>query len=460
MQQTETATRHSLRHWLLFLLPSLMGVFLFMVPIQQADGVTIPIAALAKWLKATFALHLPLAVTVIVVASAILSTLYSLYRWKTGQKLRCHFFASLFEVTPVWLCTRILGAIFIVMTYRKWGTEMIYSGGTGGLVLNDLLPLLLAVFTLAGLLLPLLLNFGLLELFGTLFTKLMRPVFGLPGSASVNCIASWLGDGSVGVLLTSKQYQAGQYTEREAAIIGTTFSAVSITFCFVVLSTVKLSELFLHFYLTVCFAGVIAAIVVPRLPPLSRKRQCYIDGRVPTGHEEDVNAGESMWRVGLDRGLNKAAEVTSLTRVAQGGLHNALDMVFGVLPIVMAVGTIALMIAEYTPVFDWLGMPFVPLLEALHLPEAQAASKTIMIGFADMFVPAILASTIESDMTRFVIAALSVTQLIYMSEIGALMLGSKIPVNVFELFVIFILRTLVTLPVIVLMAHLIFGYLV
>ncbi|MDW2150082.1 YjiH family protein, partial [Vibrio sp. 378] len=41
-------------------------------------------------------------------------------------------------------------------------------------------------------------------------------------------------------------------------------------------------------------------------------------------------------------------------------------------------------------------------------------------------------------------------------EVGALLLGSKIPVNIVELFVIFILRTLITLPVIAGVAHLIF----
>lgn len=59
-------------------------------------------------------------------------------------------------------------------------------------------------------------------------------------------------------------------------------------------------------------------------------------------------------------------------------------------------------------------------------------------------------------MTRFIIAALSVTQLIYMSEIGSLLLDGKIPVNIFELFLIFILRTIITLPVIAGDAHLIF----
>ncbi len=72
-----------------------------------------------------------------------------------------------------------------------------------------------------------------------------------------------------------------------------------------------------------------------------------------------------------------------------------------------------------------------------------------------MFIPSILAASIESELTRFVIAALSVTQLIYMSEVGALLLGSKIPVNFLELVVIFLQRTIITLPVIAIFAHII-----
>ncbi|MCW8996366.1 MAG: YjiH family protein, partial [Psychromonas sp.] len=79
-----------------------------------------------------------------------------------------------------------------------------------------------------------------------------------------------------------------------------------------------------------------------------------------------------------------------------------------------------------------------------------------IVGFADIFIPAILATSIESNLTRFIIAAMSVTQLIYMSEVGALLLSCKIPVNFAELFIIFMLRTLVTLPIIAGIAHLIF----
>ena len=312
------------------------------------------------------------------------------------------------------------------------------------------------MFIFAGLLLPLLLNFGLLELFGALLSKVMRPVFNLPGRSAIDCMASWLGDGSVGILLTSKQYEEKFYTQREAAVVGTTFSAVSITFSLVVIAQVELESYFLPFYLTVCLAGVVAAIIIPRLPPLSRKKDLFIDGTERAADAEVIPQGYTTFSWGLEQAMNKASKVTSIRSVFGEGVKNAVDMVFGVLPVVMALGTIALVIAEYTSVFSVLGQPFIPFLELLGVPYAVEASQTIVVGFADMFIPSIIAASIDSEMTRFVIAAMSVTQLIYMSEVGALLLGSKIPVNIFELFAIFILRTLITLPVIAGMAHLIF----
>lgn len=98
----------------------------------------------------------------------------------------------------------------------------------------------------------------------------MRPLFKLPGRSSIDCMTSWLGDGTIGVLLTSKQYEEGFYTEREACIVSTMFSVVSITFSFVVLSQVGLENMFIPFYLTVTFAGIVAAIILPRVWPLSK----------------------------------------------------------------------------------------------------------------------------------------------------------------------------------------------
>ena len=436
-----------------FVIPSLLGVFLFMTPISIGGEITIPVAVLSKWVQSTFADVLPMVLLLLVMITAVGTLVTKIFSPKFI--IKNDFLNTLFNVTPVWFVIRMLAAVFIVMALYEVGFAPIYSGDTGGLVLYDLLPILFSVFLFAGLFLPLLLNFGLLEFIGTLLSKIMRPVFNLPGRSAIDCIASWLGDGTIGVLLTSKQYEDGFYTKREAAVIGTTFSLVSITFSLVVIDTVGLSRMFLPFYFTVTVASLVAAIVLPKLPPLSKKPDIFFDG-TPKEDDEVIPAGSSSFSHGLNQAIKKAKGQDLVNVVFVDGFKNVLDIWLAVIPIVMAFGTIALVVAEYTPLFKILGLPFYPVLWLLQVPEAMAASQTLVAGFADMLLPSILASGIESEMTRFVVAAVSVSQLIYLSEVGALLLASKIPVSLKELFIIFIQRTLITLPVIALIAHLIF----
>lgn len=434
-----------------FLLPSLLGIFLFVTPIHQNGELTIPIAVAAHTLLDLIAPYSLAIIYALIALSTFITVIHRIH--PLGLLKKSPTLDKLFAPTPFWMGVRVLGFVFGTLIYFGIGPEAIRSDATGGLVINDLMPILVCVFFLAGLLLPLLLNFGLLDFFGALLTKVMRPVFNLPGRSAIDCVASWLGDGSIGVLLTAKQYEEGYYSKREATVIATTFSAVSITFSLVVISEVGLAHMFLPFYLTVAVAGIVAAIIIPRIPPLSRVPDTYTR---ETEFCESVPAGTTPARWGVKKALDKASEAPGLGGFLREGLGNVLDMWLGVLPVILCLGTVALILAEYTPVFSWLGIPFVPLYQLLGIPEAAAASQTVIVGFADMFLPSVIASGIESEMTRFVVAATSVTQLIYMSEIGSIIMGSKIPVSLGNLFLLFLERTVVTLPVIALAAHLLF----
>ena len=78
----------------------------------------------------------------------------------------------------------------------------------------------------------------------------------------------------------------------------------------------------------------------------------------------------------------------------------------------------------------------------------------MLSGFGDNFVPAVIASaTIQSEFTRFVVGVLSINQLIYMSQVGALILGSSIPVKFIDLMLIFLERTVICLVIITMIAR-------
>src|SRR5699024_7273320 len=342
-----------------FFIPSIIGVLLFMMPIKTEDGMTIPVALLADWVQDLLVDQLSFIMMMILVITAIMTALSKMMgrEWLS----RTPFFQNLFHVSMFWTITRVLAAIFAIMVFFNIGPEAVHSEDTGGMLLDDLLHVLFAVFFFAGLFLPLLMNFGLLELFGTMMTKIMRPIFKIPGRSSIDALASWIGDGTIGVLLTSKQYEEGFYTKREAAVIGTTFSVVSITFSLVVISEVGLSDKFVPFYAAVIVSGIVAAIIMPRIPPLSLKKDVDINGK-PSQTDDKVPEGDNMFSYGYKKALKRSGQETSVYKFFKEGAQNVLDMWMGVAPVVMGFGLIALMIAEYTPVFAWLGTPFVPLL--------------------------------------------------------------------------------------------------
>lgn len=444
----------SIKSSLFFIIPSLMGILLFIIPINFNGEITIPVAILSKFLAKALGEWLTPIIATSICISVIISIITKIF--KPNFIINNEFLNTLFNIKPIWFVTRIVGAVFCILALFKVGPESIISESTGNFVLNGLLTILFTIFFFAGLLLPLLLNFGLLEFFGALLTKVMRPIFTLPGRSSIDCITSWLGDGTLGVMLTNKQYEEGFYSKREAAIISTTFSAVSITFSLIVIDTVGLSHLFIPFYLTVSLSGVIAAIIIPRIYPLCKVPDTYYNNQ-ENKDNESIPEGYTPLSWGYKKALIKASENSDIKQFLIDGIKNVVDMWLGVLPVVMALATTALMIAEYTSVFQILGLPFIPYLKLLHVPEAVAASQTLVVGFADMLLPSVLAAnTITSDMTKFIVACTSVSQLIYMSEVGGVLLGSKIPVSLKQLLIIFIERTLITLPVIVIVANILF----
>ncbi|KGX87518.1 YjiH family protein [Pontibacillus litoralis] len=436
-----------------FIIPSLIGILFFIIPITTKDGITVPVAFFASKINAYLVDSIPL----IAVAVMVLSTIGSCIAvWiKPHFILSRPFLKRLLHVSPFWLLARILGSVFAVITITQWGPSFIHSEVSGGLLIYDLIPILLTTFLLAGLLLPLLLNFGLLEFVGTLLIKIMRPLFTLPGRSSLDCLASWVGDGTIGVLLTTKQYEEGYYTKREAAVVATTFSVVSITFTIVILSYLDLESYFLQYYITITIAGIIAAMIMPRIPPLSKKEDVVYE-QATAQQESSIPEQHNMITWGFRKAVTKAQKNKGPLSVIKEGVQNVLDMWLGVLPIVMAIGTVALIIAEFTPFFTILGKPFEPILTWMQVPEAAEAAQTMVVGFADMFLPAVIGSGIESELTRFVIACVSVTQLVYMSEMGGLLLGSRLPVKFLDLVIIFLIRTCITLPIVVISAHIIF----
>jgi nucleoside recognition membrane protein YjiH len=443
-----------MKNKLRFLLTSLVGVLTFLTPIRWNGNRTIGIDILTGWFKALLGIHVLHMVVGFLVVTSILTVLGTVF--KVGWIRRHKRWKDLFDVPVTWLVLRALGTVFGLMYLFQIGPELLISEQIGGAVFVGIAVNVLPIYIFASLLMPLLTDFGFMEFAGTLARPVFRRVFRLPGRSAIDAVTSFVGAASIGLLITIGQYNRGNYTARQACVIATNFSVVAIPFALVVASVAGIGHLFVGWYGFVVLACLIAALITPRLPPLSNKAQVYISGLVDSGPDA-TRVAQSLISEAWDRAMERASSSPGVRDYFAAALTNMMFFIFSVMAAGMALATLAALVTFHTPIFTWLGYPFITVLELAQLPDATAASPALFAGFLDQYIPAIVATGIDSNVTSFVLAGLSVCQLIFMSEVGVIILRSSLPLSVTDLIVIFLLRTAIILPVLIIGAHFIAG---
>lgn len=433
-----------------FLFGSAFGVLMFLVPIPQGESFTTLLDFLKSRIKGLFGASLPYIIMAILVVSAVLS-LYD-YIAKPDWIRKNHYLSRAFSTTPLYLVSKIIGAVFAVMVVFKIGPEQVISADTGATMV-DLCGTLFSIVIAFSFIMPFLTDCGIMEFLGVIARPVVRPLFHVPGRASIDLIASWFGASNAAVILTREQYMKGFYTRREAGYIMTNFSLVSIPFCLMVADTMGISNIFPPFYLCICVVGIILAVIIARIPPICTIPNTYREA-VGKQIDEDIPQEKGMFAYALEMSCKRADKFTAKT-VVTSGFEVLVGMFFDLIPIVVSWGTIALIIATYTPFFSWISYPMGMYLQALGVPESFAAAPATLVGFTDMFIPALLSVGLTSVKTKFVVGVLSLVQIIYLTEVGTIIIKSEIPLNFWKLLVIFLERTLVAIPLIVLFANMI-----
>lgn len=435
-----------------FIVPSAIGVFLFLFPVRWKDSVNIPLGVISDVFATLIKPVASLALTIVITLSAIFSLATYLFKPKFIAENK--LLSKLFTTSLPYVITRMLGAIVTIMCYFQIGPEFIISPDTGGTMMG-LLETLVAWFFAASFLMPFLMDYGLLEFVGTILRDFTRPLFRIPGRATIDLLASWVGNCNVGVVLTTQQYEKGYYTAREAITIASCFSAVSLPFCLVIAAMLGVDDKFPLFYAILCITGILSVVIMSRIPPLSKYPDEYYP-LVGKQIQEEEPEGINKFQWGLKLAVEKASHGFTLKQILYNGIDTWLGIVFSLTPIVMSFGTLALILATYTPIFEWLSLPFGYYLQVLGVEEAFKAAPATIVGFTDMFIPAVLAANIASYKTRFIIGILSLVQIIYMTEVGTLIVTSKMPIKFKGVLAIFLEKTIIALPIIVLLTNL-FG---
>ena len=426
-----------------FVIFSALGVLLFLVPIPFNGSWNIPITFLIDLLKEAVSDWILYPVMIIVIITAIMGVVLYVFKPKIADKYP--ILKEIFLTTPVYIISNIIGAIVIVMYTFNIGPEMIIGPDTGELMIG-LATDLVSILAIISFTMPLLTYFGIMEFIGILISDYVRPLFKLPGRAAINIIVAWVGAPTASVLFTEQMYETGQYTQRETANVMMNFCVVSVPFMYLMTDIIGIPQYYVLFYLLVTIAAVIIAFILSRVWPFTKFPDTYSENADSIAATETVPAGFTKMEYAKILAGNKASKAT-LKDCLNDGLRMFMSVNVSLAPIIIAWGTIALIIVEYTSIFNVLSYPFGFLLDILGVEAAYEVAPATIVGFADMFIPILLMSTVENVATKFIVGGASLLQIIYLTETGAIMIKSDLDIGFFDILIVFLERTLLALPI-------------
>lgn len=456
-----------------FIVIFILGIFAFLIPfsipgVPGLEESNILISHINTLIK-EYAYQPLIIFTLIVQVLIIISACLGIYKRITNKEFNHEFLNELCSPTIPMIIMKIFGSFFfILLALPQIGVEVkipesneflrvlnqMYAGitnpDTGGTTFNLVLSLFITFF-LGNALLPLLTEFGAVEFVGNLASKMMNKLFNVPGYSAIDAIASFVGDGTIGILVTDRQYQKGYYTQKQAGIIATSFSIVGIAFATLVAEELGFSDQFPIFYGSIVVITIVLALILSRVNFFGFKDTYYDVAQIqPSDHS-----------VGFNRSFEIGVEVCKRAKLKQI-LINVFKQITTTyiifVPTIMFVGTIGLIIATYTPLFTQISKPFIPFLDWLGFGNsASVMAPSLFVGIADMYLPTLFVidpATTVSSAAKFFIGVLSFSQLVFLSETGMILLNTKIGFKLFDVIKLFVIRTLLAIPILLVITYL------
>jgi nucleoside recognition membrane protein YjiH len=410
-----------------FFVFSAIGIFVFFIPVTFNGKSSIMLDHFVSYIQLVVPSVLPYYALLVILLGAVYPFVTKSWN-KDG-------------VTTVFSILKMFGLVAAIMLVFNFGPKWFFDPNMAPFLFNKLVISVGLLVPIGSVFLALLVGYGLLEFIGIFMQPVMRPIWKTPGRSAIDAVASFVGSYSIGLLITNRVFKEGKYTIKEAAIIATGFSTVSATFMIVVAKTLNLMELWnAYFWVTFVVTFIVTAITV-RIWPLNKMSDSYYQNMVG---DEEVIIKKDRIKTAWKEAMITADQSSSLGKNIWDNLKDGFIMTMGILPSIMSVGLLGLILAEFTPVFDWLGYIFYPFTALVQLPDPMLAAKASAVSIAEMFLPALLV-TKAAIVTKFVIAVVSVSSIIFFSAVVPCILSTEIPLTIGKLVVIWFERVVFTI---------------
>ncbi len=344
--------------------------------------------------------------------------------------------------------------------FMDWFFQPVASLGEKSIctfIMNNILVTICISIPAASLFLPLLVDYGLVDFVGVLVRPIMRPVFKLPGRAAVIMVSAFLGNFSVGHIAVNDQYKTGRMTEREAVVIGTSFSTVSVGFLLVLANNTGLNErgYWNLYFWTAFLITLLVSLIGVRIYPLKQIADAFCPGAKP---KPELPIQEQLFRVAAEEALQTAENQEALVRRIAYIMKETIGVLGTVASGTAFFATAGVLLYTYTPLVRWVGYIFYPFMRiSIPASEAVTACTGAAVSFIEVTLPALLVTVGEWSLrTRYMMAVVPVTSIIFLASFVPCLMATDIPVSFRDMVIVWLERMLLSVVITGIFAILLF----
>lgn len=425
--------KYTIENKLKFVCYSLIGIFLFFVPISILGKTTIPLDHIVSYI-----LKIPYFREIYGIILVIIGAILPFYRKNWNKNITSTIFSVL----------KIFAIPFVIMAITKRGPEFLMNKDVIPFIFSKIVVPVITIVPIGAVFLALIINYGLMEFVGVFMRPIMKPIWKTPGRAAIDAVASFVGSYSVALLITNRVYKEGKYTSKEAVIIATGFSTVSATFMIIVAKTLDLLPVWNIYFWATVFVTFLVTAITARIYPISKKAEEYYEG-VEGDIEKEIT--DNKFKVAFDEAMETCSKADGIIKGTLINLKDGINLAFNIAPSLMAVGTLGIVIANHTPIFSLLAYILYPFTYISGYEEPFLVAKALSLGIAEMFLPAVLVTKLSFEV-RMLVAITCVSEVLFFSASIPCMMATDIPISFKDYLVIWfervVLSILISIPTI------------
>lgn len=440
------APKASARAWVRFILYSGIGIFSFFIsfPISEYSfnlmGWEVAVAANDTFLVNHAAKLVTAALLPVMHYVVYIFGLYGLVDLYIRRKK--HFGTA---VNTMFSIFKIIGMIVLTFIVFDFGPEVIRQESVGPFILDKILVSIVISIPMATIFLPFLLDYGLVDFFGVIMRPIMRPVFRLPGRAAVITVSAFLGNFSIGHIAVNEEYKHGRMTGREAAVIGTSLSTVSIGFLIVLANTTGIIDNWNIYFWTAFIITLLVTLIGVRIHPLSKLPETYYPEAEP---DPEQVFNKNLFKNALNLALEIADKAEPFHKRLLFILKETMPIIGTVVSGTSFFGPLGLLASMYTPLFRIIGYIFYPFFWIIQVPAAElgVASTAAAVSLLEVTLPALMVTGAEfSIQLKYIIAILPVSSIIFFASFVPCLMSTEIPIKLKHILIIWVERMILSI---------------